>query len=238
MHSLKTIILILLSVAIILFSKYLKVLGKNTYHWDSKDKGLVAIKSSKGITISYKNTKAKFIEADLNGNGIVENYTLEKGMLTITENSNLIWKPPKNWIIADFFLADITNDGITDINISLWKPGNYGTLKPFWVDKVDTTIKNHFFIYNLKDKMVPVWHSSNLDNKNQEILIVDIDQDNNNELITIETSYTNHLNCKNNYLSVWKWNGWGFYNVWKSALGNYCNLERKNNLQQIVVNTI
>jgi len=163
---------------------------------------------------------------DLDNDSTQEKYILTNGQLTVTEKDQTIWQSPENWWIDDFILADSTNDGIIDINLSVWKSGNYGDIKPFWVKENDLSIKNHFFVFNLENKTVkPVWQSSNLVDQNQEIAIADIDKDNKNELIVIEAGYSNKEICKNNYVAVWKWNDWGFTSEWQSEKGNFCNLE-------------
>jgi len=71
----------------------------------------------------------------LNNNSIMENYNLEDGQLTIRENEKAVWQSPDDWWVDSFVLADSNNDGILDINLSLWKSGNFGSSKPFWIEK-------------------------------------------------------------------------------------------------------
>ncbi len=140
-----------------------------------------------------------------------ETYLLENGRLTITENSKTIWQSPADWQIDSFVLADSTNDGVVDINLSLWKPGNFGPSKPFWVKENDMAVKNHFFILNLIDgKVKTIWGSSNLASPNCEFKIADIDNDQKNELIALEGDYSQKPKCKGNLVAIWQWNGWGF----------------------------
>lgn len=172
--------------------------------------------------------------ADLNSNSIDESYLLTAGRLTITENQKMIWQSPANWQIDKFVLADANNDGLIDLNLSLWKPGSFGSSKPFWVKENDPSVKNHFFIYDLVgDKLKMVWGSSNLSAPNCEFLIQDIDDDNKNELLVIEGEYSVKTVCQGNYIALWRWNGWGFSNDWRSPRGDYSNLkmEEKNGRQ-------
>jgi hypothetical protein len=212
---------------------------KLVFKWDKSENVLSNTDRFVAFTVpqSMDTKTLKVKEADLNKDGINEEYHLEEGLLSIKEGSSLIWTSPVDWYIDDFILADVTNDGVIDISMSLWKPGNFGYYKPFWVSENDMSIKNHFFVYDFTDELIPVWHSSNLDNKNQELLVTDIDNDTKNELIVIEQSYDNYSYCKDNYISIWRWNSWGFSNVWKSRTGNYCNLavESVNEIKQIIV---
>jgi poly-gamma-glutamate synthesis protein (capsule biosynthesis protein) len=179
--------------------------------------------------------------ADLDKNSIQEIYTLENGRLSVTENSKIIWQSPTDWWLDDFVLADSNNDGIADINLSLWKTGNFGTSKPFWVEENDMSIKNHFFIFDLiNGTMKMVWGSSNLEAPNCQFKIADVDNDGKNDLVVIEGNYSPELICKGNYLAVWQWNGWGFANEWRSEKGNFSNLEieKKDKKSYIVVNSL
>lgn len=183
-------------------------------------------------TESYKtdNVISRTELADLDNNSAQETYSLENGQLSITENSKIIWQSPNDWWVDDFILADSNNDGVLDMNLSLWKSGNFGTSKPFWIKENDMSVKNHFFVFDLANgTMKPIWGSSNLGVPNCEFRIADIDVDGKNDLITIEGDYAQKPACKENYVAVWKWNGWGFSNEWRSEKGNFSNLEIEKN---------
>jgi poly-gamma-glutamate synthesis protein (capsule biosynthesis protein) len=197
------------------------------YSWDGKDgfeKELGGVlyeeASGSGNVLSGRE------RADVDGNSIPENYVLENGGLTITENSEMIWQSPHNWWIDDFVLADSNDDGVTDIHLSLWKSGSFGASRPFWIKEDDASVKNHFFILDFIDGSIKqVWGSSNLSRPNCEFQIADIDDDGKNDLIVIEGEYSQKPECSGNHVAVWKWNGWGFSNEWRSEEGNFSNLE-------------
>ena len=154
---------------------------------------------------------------DLDADGALENYTLQQGKLQVKENNTVVWETPSDWQVKSFILADATNDGVVDINMSVWKPGNFGSSRPFWVKENDMSIKNHFFIFDFtKDRIIPVWQSSNLDNPNCAFAITDIDKDGDNDLLVIEGEYGSGTDCQGIYLALWKWNLWGFSNEWRS----------------------
>lgn len=166
----------------------------------------VKLKASKIFNISKTQT------ADLNSNSEEETYTLKYGALIISENKKIIWKSPDNFWVSDFLIADSNNDGILDLNLSIWKKGSFGKSKPFWIKQNTISVRNHFLIYDLKDeKIIPVWHSSDLLRPNCKIYIYDADRDGKNELAAIEGDYNDLKNCDNEKkTSFWKWNEWGF----------------------------
>ena len=180
---------------------------------------------------AFNNNKiiTKQERADLDNNSVSENYNLANGQLTITENEKTIWQSPSDWWIDNFVLADSNNDGITEINLSLWKSGSFGASKPFWIEENDVSVKNHFFVLGFSDGSIKqLWGSSNLPEPNCEFKIADVDNDGKNDLVVLEGDYGQKPQCIGNYLAVWKWNGWGFTNEWRSAKGNFANLDIEN----------
>jgi poly-gamma-glutamate synthesis protein (capsule biosynthesis protein) len=201
---------------------------ESVYLWDENKKDFQ--KSSKAIVYAsdFKNyvINQKIEQADLDNNLVKETFFLDKGRLTIQEKGETLWQSPTEWWIDDFILADSNNDGIKEINLSLWKAGNFGSSKPFWVEENDMSIKNHFFVLRFKNGAVEeVWGSSNLSEPNCEFKIVDIDNDEENELVVIEGDYSEDFKCNGNYVAVWEWNDWGFSNQWRSEKGNFSGLE-------------
>jgi poly-gamma-glutamate synthesis protein (capsule biosynthesis protein) len=190
-------------------------------NFEKKTKAVIYDKALKNKGIIFKQE-----QMDLDNDLISENYILENGRLVVVKNSKIIWQSSNNWWIDDFVLADSNNDGIVDINLSLWKSGNFSTSKPFWVKENDMSIKNHFFVLDfIGGAMKQVWGSSNLGEPNCEFQITDIDNDGKNDLIVIEGDYSQKPKCNGNYLAVWKWNDWGFSNEWRSEKGDFLNLE-------------
>jgi hypothetical protein len=154
--------------------------------------------------------------SDLDHDEEQEVYVLQGGELTVSENGKIIWQSPPEWWVDSFALADATNDGVMDVSLSVWKAGNYGSSKPFWVKQNDQSAKNHFFVFIFRNNSLePIWQSSNLKSPNCEFEIADRDHDGKNELIVIEGSYEDWPACKGRHSALWKWNGWGFTNEWR-----------------------
>lgn len=202
--------------------------NQDVYAWNNNDNNF-----EKGIQRAVYNDAfesgkiiSKQEHADLDNNSVSENYDLENGNLTITENEKMIWQSPSDWWIDDFALADSNNDKVVDINLSLWKSGSFGASKPFWVKENDMSIKNHFFVLDFSGGAIKqVWGSSNLAVPNCEFEIADVDNDEKNDLVVVEGDYSQKPKCTGNYVAVWKWNDWGFSNEWRSEKGNFTNLE-------------
>ncbi|MFZ5944734.1 MAG: hypothetical protein ACOYVD_11525 [Bacillota bacterium] len=157
----------------------------------------------------FKLTKNKSI--DLDKDGIKEDILLKNGTVNIKSGTQSIWQSPENWWVDYFLVGDINNDGVPELNMLVWKEGSFGESKPFWITEEDKNVKNHLFVFKLRDGAVkPVWQSSNLDNPNFYIEIADINGDGENELIAVEGSYVTPGERR---ITHWKWNGWGFTRI-------------------------
>lgn len=189
---------------------------KNSGHYEKSDLDPI------GAVVLSHDSFPKNEYADLDGDGIREEYSLNNGRLTVQEDFKILWQSDESWWVEDFFLADSDNNGKMNLNLSVWKSGNFGKYKPFWIKENDPSVKNHFFVFDLRDNdMKPVWQSSNLPAPNCRIAFYDLDADGKNELIALEGDYIQIPDCKGEYISVWKWNEWGFINEWRSEKGEF-----------------
>jgi hypothetical protein len=145
---------------------------------------------------------------DIDNDGISEYYSLQDGVLTSYSGTITIWQSPQYWWVDDFFIGDANNDGMSDLNLLIWKAGSFGSRRPFWITRDDTSIKSHLFIFKMfEGSFKPIWQSSNLDRPNYGSVLADINGDGKNELVVSEGNYTIPGERR---VSVWQWNGWGF----------------------------
>ncbi|HNZ83658.1 MAG TPA: CapA family protein [Candidatus Pacearchaeota archaeon] len=166
------------------------------------------------------------IDSNINigGNETIDSCELSNGILKIFVKDSLIYKSDSKWYVDDFKFADIDNDGILELNISVWKAGSFGKSKPFW-EKDDPSVKNHFFVLKIaKRRVLPLWQSSNLEKPNCEFDFADIDNDGLKELIVLEGEYSDDFSCHAKRYAVLDWNDWGFEKSYQSQDGNYNNL--------------
>lgn len=230
------IIFSLLICLLIIFSFSYYLLNKKTKKLLQKNEGVFLLVDQAEDSFAATNNDAKkslnFKQeaADLDNNSLLEVYILENKNLVIKEQEKIIWQSPAEWQVDEFVLADANNDGLVDINLSVWKAGDFGSSQPFWIKENDMSIKNHFFIFDLiEGKIKAVWQSSNLSAPNCEFIFADVDDDQKNDLVVLEGNYTDKQKCEARYLAIWKWHDWGFTNEWRSAKAHFSQLELKQN---------
>ena len=146
---------------------------------------------------------------------------LKSSQAFLKYQNEVIWESDSAWVVDQAQIVDADNDSQLDLVLSLWKRGNFGTSKPFWIEENDQSFKNHMFLYSLNQKEVkPLWHSSNLGAPNCKFFFQDINNDDKNELVVAEGVYVNANFCQPKNFAIWRWNGWGFSNEtrWKSQM--------------------
>ncbi|HBB02441.1 MAG: SH3 type 3 domain-containing protein, poly-gamma-glutamate synthesis protein (capsule biosynthesis protein) [Candidatus Peregrinibacteria bacterium GW2011_GWF2_38_29] len=156
-------------------------------------------------------------------------------------------------VVDSEMIVDSNGDGKDELNMSVWRKGDFGSSKPFWVKENDQSIKNHFFVFGLdenfgpssvaplKTSVRPLWQSSNLSRPNCEFTFADLDGDKKQELIVVEGEYGEEtlvtadvsssyaaLVCIGDHIAVWRWDEWGFKNLWRSEEGSFKNLKVYN----------
>ncbi|MFA5052054.1 MAG: hypothetical protein WC544_03275 [Patescibacteria group bacterium] len=160
--------------------------------------------------------------ADLIGDGRKESFILKDGRLTIERDGTAVWRSPFDWWVDQAVVADADNDGSPNLVMSVWKSGDYGPSRPFWVSANNPAVKNHLFVFKWEDgAMQAVWQSSNLVRPNCSIAFADVDNDGQQELVVTEGEYADSNACGPRFLAVWKWDEWGFTNLWRDSFASH-----------------
>jgi len=180
--------------------------------------------------ICFNVQRVKEEKADIDGDGDIEKAFIKNDRAYIEKDRKIIWQSDIKFKAENIVLADIDNDKKTDILISLWKIGKYGSDLPFWLEKNINDWGNHFFIYKWQENKIKLfWGSSTLDAPIKEMTISDVNNDGKNELITLEGNYNNANNHYADYLTIWHWNEWSLFNDFRSEKGEYFDLKIQGN---------
>ncbi len=153
-------------------------------------------------------------QADLTGDGTPEIITLAEGLIVVSQKGEEIWCSEPNWQVVDLALGDPNNDGRTDIIAALWKEDQHGNLL------------NHPYIFAHRGGRVKlIWGGSAVTYPIHELILADLDGDNQQELIVLESAEAGDDRVAAlRTLSVWDWQGWHYSLRWRSESGYYHNL--------------
>lgn len=159
------------------------------------------------LSSSFFSPSTSFACDNITGS-LVENiaYIKEKN------SQKLIYKSLSEYNVKEIFCDDFNNDGKNEVAFSLWKKGNYGSSKPFWVKGNDDSYRMHFFLYKIGENSIkPLWHSSNLKSENIKIWPIKNVKNNRTAFLTFEKNYScnSNLDCGYNF-KIWMWKSWGF----------------------------
>jgi len=61
---------------------------------------------------------------------------ITKPCFTITKNEKQLWQNAQRMACGPIHFGGQQHDGQSEINLLVWKPGDYGSSKPFWVPKM------------------------------------------------------------------------------------------------------
>jgi len=163
------------------------------------------------VVFPIKRNISQTLYFDFNLDGVDETVQLKNGQVFVYSNSDKVFESDADWDAEEILIGDFNNNGTVDLGVYLWKVGNYGEAKPFWVDENDTSYKQHLFLYEWEGNgFKALWHSSNLPFNNVQTELKDVNNDFENELVVIERPYEWGHGKKGQSKAIWKWDEWGF----------------------------
>ncbi len=147
-------------------------------------------------------------EADLTGDGLLERVTLSGTQVSIDENGALVWESPPEWTVVDVALGDPNHDGRGELLVAFWKDDSEGIAR------------SHPFIIGYRGGIYrTLWGGSPVAEAISELALGDVDGDGEDDLVVLDYAEDSDLT-----VSVWRWHGWGFSLMWRSAPGAYRDL--------------
>ncbi|MGA9347336.1 MAG: CapA family protein [Anaerolineae bacterium] len=148
-------------------------------------------------------------EVDLTGDGHPERVRRAEQQAIVYRDGVEVWRSPPQWQVTDLALGDPNNDGREELLLALWKRDESGVPRshPFIVGYRGGTYRD-------------LWGGSPVAASIHEVELGDVDGDGVQELIVLEEQ-GNGSECA---VTIWRWNGWGFSLMWRSAPGRYRDL--------------
>ena len=120
------------------------------------------------------------------------------------------WESDRRWQVGQALLADVDGDGRLELAFTMWRLDERGRAG------------NHLFIYRWqRGALRKAWCGSALADPIRHFTVKDLDDDGQPELIVLEGSYGEAADTPAHYVTIWRWNGFGFINEWRSEPGRY-----------------
>jgi poly-gamma-glutamate capsule biosynthesis protein CapA/YwtB (metallophosphatase superfamily) len=150
-------------------------------------------------------------ETDLTGDGLVERVSLEAGRVRIESTAGgSDWISPPEWQVLDLAAGDPNHDGRQELMLALRKPDRAGVLL------------SHPFVLGYRSGEYKIlWGGSAASDPIVEVELGDLDGDGFQELAVLEELHAGQGMA----VSVWRWNGWGFSQFWRSSPARYSGLQ-------------
>jgi hypothetical protein len=150
-------------------------------------------------------------ESDLTGDGRVEMVSLEDGRVRIESSTGAgDWISPPAWQVLDLAVGDPNHDGRQELLLALRKPDRAGVLL------------SHPFVLGYRSGGYKIlWGGSAASDPIVEVELGDLDGDGFQELVVLEELHAG----RGLAVSIWRWNGWGFSQFWRSSSGHYSGLQ-------------
>ncbi len=112
------------------------------------------------------------LAADLDGDGTDEAIELRDRRLVVHDGrasgagaagDDVLLETPEDWQVSDVFAADFDGDGALEVVFLLWRHGNFGSSRPFWLSAEGDgdaasgePLTQHLFMYRWRaDRAVP-----------------------------------------------------------------------------------
>jgi poly-gamma-glutamate synthesis protein (capsule biosynthesis protein) len=146
---------------------------------------------------------------DLTGDGVSEIIRRQGDTVEILDHGESVWVSPPEWQVRDLALGDPNNDGRYEILLAMDRATPSGD-----------TVSQPFVIGYRGGTYHDLWGGSPVQDPILEVELGDLDGDGLQELAAIEAPAGESAR----YVTAWRWHGWGFSLVWRSAPGVYHDL--------------
>jgi poly-gamma-glutamate capsule biosynthesis protein CapA/YwtB (metallophosphatase superfamily) len=144
---------------------------------------------------------------DLTGDGVPELVRRAAEQVTVYAGGAAVWQSPAEWRVDDVALGDPNDDGRAEMLLALGRTGadGYERSQPYLVGYRGGAYQ---LLWGGRAVLAPIL----------EVELGDVDGDGAEELIVLEEQ------PEGTTIAVWRWQGWTFSLVWRSAPGRFSNL--------------
>jgi hypothetical protein len=137
---------------------------------------------------------------------------------------------PRSWHVTDSVLADVTDDGVPEWVLLVWRPWRDWPIQRWSsapspiADFHDAAGDScHLILLDPRDGR-EIWAGSALPAPLLALAVGDVNGDGSSEVVTLEGDYAAGREGPAKHVDVWRWNGFGFSLQWRSSSGVFREL--------------
>jgi hypothetical protein len=153
------------------------------------------------------------VEVDLDADGSPEIVRVEDGQVYVERVGKVAWEGETHWRVVDLVAGDVEDDLRKEVLLALWKEDEEGVLR-----------SHPFIIGHRHGRYDVLWGGSAVADPIYDLDLGDVDGDGRTELVVLEGVYGEPAGSPARFLTVWRWNGWGFTLSWRSEQGRFHEL--------------
>jgi hypothetical protein len=151
--------------------------------------------------------------ADLDADGAPETVYWEGERVRVERGGETVWESEPAWRVVDVAVGDFFNDYRQEVLLAMWKDDTAGVPR-----------SHPFIMGHRHGRYDLLWGGSAVADPIRDLDLGDVDGDGRNELVVLEGAYEEPEGAPARFVTVWRWNGWGFTLLWRSAEGRYDSL--------------
>ena len=159
-------------------------------------------------------TPIRTLRADLDADGVPETIHWEGDRAWVERDGTTVWESEPAWHVVDVAVGDFFNDYRQELLLAMWKDDPAGTPR-----------SHPFIMGHRHGRYDLLWGGSAVADPIRDLDIGDVDGDGQNELVVLEGAYEDPSGAPARFVTVWRWNGWGFTLLWRSAPGQFDGLQ-------------
>ncbi|MGB9606754.1 MAG: hypothetical protein ACPL88_12835, partial [Bryobacteraceae bacterium] len=135
------------------------------------------------------------------------------GRAWIEHGGTRVWESEPDWRIVDVAPADVEGDLRAELLLALWKAGPDGVER-----------SHPYLVGYRRGRYDLLWGGSAAPQPIVALEFWDVDADGRGELVVLEAPAGNGPGAQGHWVSIWRWNGWGFSLLWRSEEGRFRDL--------------
>jgi len=156
---------------------------------------------------------SQVVTADLDADGTLEVVRVENGQVRIEDGGEPAWQGNRQWRVVDIVAGDVEDDLRQEVLIAMWKEDDQGIPR-----------SHPFIIGHRHGRYDVLWGGSAVVDPIRDLDLGDVDGDGRTELVVLEGTYEEPEDAPARFVTVWRWNGWGFTLLWRSEAGQFRHL--------------